>query len=273
MEDDAFSQSAIWEEFTKAGFSSKDFGRENIFSYPLIDSTNTELLRRIEKDGPSKEKILVAAEEQSAGRGRVKRTFYSPKKSGVYFSIALVPETEDFNPAIYTASAAVAICRAVEALCRTKTQIKWVNDIFINGKKISGILAEGHVSPATGKIDALVIGIGINISSEGLPAALRASAAGITDGSEASFTRAKLVAYCTGQLLRILDTKEDIIEEYRRRSMLIGSTVTVTPLAGSTRSSYSATVTGISGSAGLLVKKSDGTEAELHSGEVTLHNG
>ena len=55
--------------------------------------------------------------------------------------------------------------------------------------------------------------------------------------------------------------------------MLIGSTVTVTPLAGSTRSSYSATVTGISGSAGLLVKKSDGTEAELHSGEVTLHNG
>ncbi|MBQ3687882.1 MAG: biotin--[Treponema sp.] len=244
---------------------------------------------------------LLAAASQSAGRGRIGRRFWSPDGSGIYFSFIYIPEGGIRDPGRITAAAAVGVCRAADSLYGIRSGIKWVNDVYVGGKKVSGILTEGWTAPfpATPQehppaarmgailpppVQAAVVGIGINIRTGGkLPPELSAKAGGLADEAErlgcpsdraAAVTRSRLLAACMAHILRILPDgdrrEEDIGQEYASRSILTGREVTVIPLIGSETRRYRARVTGIGSSLGLLVRTQDGRQQELTSGEVSL---
>lgn len=276
MQDD-FSAETFWKDFTsyKEDFIPEDFSIDKVHVFDSIDSTNSELLRRLEnaRDVNDLSKTLVSASSQSAGRGRVGRKFYSPDKTGIYFSFVHIPGTKDFNPAAITASASVAVSRAIEKVFGVETKIKWVNDVYVGEKKVSGILAEGF-SGQSGLVQAVVIGIGINIVMESCDADI-GKAGGIISADALEYSpstyRSKLLAACMKELFFILDTNQDFIDEYREKSFLKNKIVKVSPLAGNESGSYEAKVLDITDSACLLVQMADGTKKELSSGEVTLH--
>lgn len=276
MQDD-FSTETFWKDFAsyKKDFIPEDFSIDKVHVFDSIDSTNSELLRRLEnaRDVNDLSKTLVSASSQSAGRGRVGRKFYSPDKTGIYFSFVHIPGTKDFNPAAITASASVAVSRAIEKVFGVETKIKWVNDVYVGEKKVSGILAEGF-SGQSGFVQAVVIGIGINIVMESCDADI-GKAGGIISADALEYSpptyRSKLLAACMKELFFILDTNQDFIDEYREKSFLKNKIVKVSPLAGNGSGSYEAKVLDITDSACLLVQMADGTKKELSSGEVTLH--
>lgn len=276
MQDD-FNAETFWKDFAsyKKDFVPEDFSIGKVHVFDSIDSTNSELLRRLEnaRDVNDLSKTLVSASSQSAGRGRVGRKFYSPDKTGIYFSFVHIPGTKDFNPAAITASASVAVSRAIEKVFGVETKIKWVNDVYVGEKKVSGILAEGF-SGQSGFVQAVVIGIGINIVMESSDADI-GKAGGIISADALEYSpstyRSKLLAACMKELFFILDTNQDFIDEYREKSFLKNKIVKVSPLAGNESGSYEAKVLDITDSACLLVQMADGTKKELSSGEVTLH--
>ena len=238
--------------------------------FNTIGSTNTELRKRLENTSDF-HKILYASAEQTSGRGRLGRNFYSPAKDGIYFSVSYATENGVTNPAVYTATAAVAVCRAIESVCKKSAQIKWVNDIYLSGKKVCGILTEGVMNSAGSKIDAVVIGIGINLRMKtDAPQEVLERASGIFSADEEVVSRETILSAVICELIQSLDTHENCMSEYRERSMLIGKTVRVTPVIGQCES-YEAEVQDVSDDASLVVKCSDGTVRNLSSGEVTLH--
>lgn len=282
---DSFSTQDFLSFFPEEEFSEI---KEKISLVETIDSTNTFLMQKSEKLLPLLNKegqltdsgkkfnfTLKAAASQTKGRGRMGRTFISPISSGIYFSIAFVKEGGITDPAAATISACVGICRAIEKTYGTECKIKWVNDIYCNGKKICGILTEGIINPEAGRLDGCIIGIGINLrTNTSFDDELKSKAGGILDGisvSEKIPTRVEFLAICYREIKEILTASENIIEEYRNRSLLTGRTVTVTPVIGDDKTSYTATVEGISDKAELAVILSDGTRKKLNSGEVSLH--
>ncbi len=169
----------------------------NFIHFEKIDSTNSEALRLIgaTRNVRQLDQTVIAAYEQSAGRGRLKRAFYSPAKSGIYFTAIHAPKNPIQAPAKLTAAAAVAVCRSLEELFNVEPKIKWVNDIYVAGKKVCGLLAEGHIG-AQGKIDAAAIGIGINIYPSDFPAEI-ADRAGAVLGREQNRTKGQEAAAST----------------------------------------------------------------------------
>ena len=291
--EDVLTADGFWQEFSvlaetcskreRAAFPR----REQVSVYEELDSTNAEQVRRLENaaalrnrdgtltaDGKRLHLSLVAAASQTAGRGRLGRKFYSPSGTGIYFSLLYAPQGGVQDAAQYTVTAAVAVCRAIEALYGVQAQIKWVNDVYVNSRKVCGILTEGIARPERAVVEAAVIGIGINIvvDESQLPPDVAGRAGGILNGSPAKgLSRARLLARAVKELLVPLATGEDVVPEYRRRSFLLGKTVTVSPLAGTTQDRYEAEAIAVTDDAGLLVELADGSRRVLRSGEVTLH--
>ena len=267
-------------------FSSKAV---QVFAFKEIDSTNLEAKRRT----ADKElhRVVFAAEKQTAGRGRLGRVFVSPADSGVYFSLVYRPAGGVKNPAFLTAAAAVAVSRAVKQLYNWECKIKWVNDVFLEGKKISGILTEGVANFETGTIDSALVGIGINVRNCGFEGKLAEVAGSIEEiiaenmdkqkkSSEnlPKVSRNQLVAVVVSELLNIYDSyfcgdKKEVknaMDEYRARSLLTGMEVFVNPVAGLEGKVYRAKVLDVTDEAELLVQTEDGTTKKLFSGEVSL---
>jgi BirA family biotin operon repressor/biotin-[acetyl-CoA-carboxylase] ligase len=254
-----------------------------VIIFDSIDSTNKEAKRRIvEGEGAKLHKTLFAAEEQTAGRGRLERKFLSPAKKGVYFTLVYCPQTQVI-PAVMTSAAAVSVCQAVEELYKTGCSVKWVNDIFSGGKKIAGILTEGITNFETGRIESAVIGIGVNIKpSNKIKKSAAKNIAGfltqaprIADAPETKGlpTRARFISEIAGQVFKILDEPvKKVMAEYKSLMFLIGKKLTVHPLIGDNKTAYNATAVDLDKNAGLIVKLPNGTKKTLSSGEVTLHN-
>lgn len=259
--------------------------------FDIIDSTNSEAKRRLGAVPPEEyrlfHKTVLVAGEQTAGRGRLGRKFYSPGGTGLYFSLVYAAGSVS-DPGKITAVAAVAVCRAIKSVFNVDAGIKWVNDIFVSGKKVCGILTEGIVNPLSGAVEAAVIGIGINIYfSSKMPEELSLRAGGIcgsslsgagdenADGGKNAEMKDRLLCRIIENLVEILDGRDEeffsAMEEYKARSTLIGKTVTVSPVIDSRERQYDAVVTGITDDAQLVVRTSDGREKTLSSGEVTLH--
>lgn len=271
VNEDFYSKSEI-EKFLRQKNAS-DFPRVDF--YEQIDSTNTQAKRLLlEKNCHELHKTVVVAASQTAGKGRLGRHFYSPAKTGIYFSIIFAPQN-GFDTATLTAHAAVGICRAIKNTFGIETKIKWVNDIFLNDSKVCGILTEGTANLETGKIDAAIIGIGINIktSSEIPEEILKTAGSILSDGK--SYNRSAFLAECITEVLKILEgdekSKKDSIKEYRGRSNLIGKEITVTPVINVEKGKYKCRVKDISDDAKLVVQTQDGKILYLDSGEVSLH--
>ena len=221
-------------------------------------STNT-VAKELELHG-----TLVIARHQTGGRGRLGRTFASPDDSGIYMSIVLNPESA--NPVLITTAAAVAVCKAIEKICGQNPQIKWVNDIYLNGKKVCGILAEAVSDHKTGQITHIVLGIGINCNSAAIPEEL----ADIAGAVEGDYSINQLAAEVHNQMMMLMD-EPSFIEEYRQRSMVIGKTVSVYK-GGYTpdKPGAPARVLDIDNAGGLKVIYSDGSRETLSSGEISI---
>ena len=224
-----------------------------------VDSTNTKL-REMALNGAA-EGVTLMVDRQTAGRGRRGRTFASPE-GGLYLSTLLRP-TGAVRPGQITCLAAVAAARAIESLCDLNIEIKWVNDLYLNRRKVAGILAEGVLSPA-GELTAVVLGIGINVAGT-LPEELVPIATTL-EREGATLTREAVAAAFLNQWERVYTAPiEDGMAEYAKRSLVIGREVTV--VQGN--DTYPATALGITQAGHLLVRTPDG-ERELTSGEVSV---
>jgi BirA family biotin operon repressor/biotin-[acetyl-CoA-carboxylase] ligase len=138
-----------------------------ILRYDSIPSTNLEAARLASEGAP--EGLCVVAREQTAGRGRLDRRWVSPKDAGLYFSIVFRPQFQQSDWPLLTLMAAVAVHDALLEACALEADIKWPNDLLVNEKKISGILAE-TVETKTGRV--VVVGIGVNLTKHSYPEAL-----------------------------------------------------------------------------------------------------
>ena len=187
---------------------------EGIFRTIIVkettESTNDDI-KIIAREGASAGATVIS-NEQTRGRGRGDRYFYSPADSGVYLSV-LLPVTAE-NLLKITPFAAVSLCKTIEELSDLKPQIKWVNDIILRGKKVCGILCESLPEQ-----NCAVVGIGINYSTTVYPAEIRERAGPVfeTDAPDKNVFIGKLLSYLTDEALF-----ERCIEEYRGRSWVTG---------------------------------------------------
>ncbi len=227
------------------------------YYYSTIDSTNSEARRRIE-EGISLPAVFIA-KEQSMGRGRRGRSFFS--KGGLYMSLAV--DTSEKNTVLLTSAAAVAVAEAIEETIGISVGIKWVNDLYLSGKKICGILCEAVADKESGKTIAVIIGIGVNLNVTEFPEELKSTAGGIISPDISPKALAKAI---TEKMLSVLDIPSDIIEKYKKRSIVLGKNISYEKNG----IIYPAKALDIDPAGGLVVQNDDGTKTLLNSGEITL---
>ena len=235
-------------------------------TYGCVSSTN-DIIKELAKDNAE---ILVVATEQTAGRGRRGRSFFSPKGTGLYMSILLRPEASPELSALITTAAAVATARAIEKNANVKADIKWINDVYIGGKKVCGILCESKLSPEN-SLEYIIIGIGINLSSpEGdFPEEIRNIATSVY-GTEKPDENT-VCRLCADVVSYLLEYAKDIssrafLEEYKSRLFMLGKEITViTPTT-----TYVATATDIDDDAHLIVTLDNGEKRVLSAGEICI---
>ena len=236
---------------------------------PVISSTNT-VLKRIAEEG-AEEGLCLIAEEQTAGKGRMGRSFYSPAGSGLYMSVLLRPMLKAADAVNITACAAVAVAEAIESLAPVQAQIKWVNDVYVEGRKVCGILTEASLDSGTAAVNYLVVGIGINIRPPegGFPADLQKIAGSVFGEVEIPGLRCRLAAAVLDQLLGYYEHLQEKpwLEEYRKRSLVTGKEIRVL-MPG--KEPENGAAIGIGDDISLLVQMEDGTLRRLNSGEVSI---
>lgn len=224
------------------------------------DSTN-RVAKTMAIDGAAHGTVIVA-NSQTAGHGQKGRSFFSPPDSGLYVSIIL-RGLSVADAALLTPCAGVSAARAIESVAPVTVQIKWVNDLEIGGKKIAGILTEGGVTTGD-RLDFAVIGIGINVCHVDFPNELQPIAGTVADAAGTDVDRERLLAALLGELEAALPSRT-FMQEYRRRSSMLGKAVTVTE--GDV--TYTATAMDIDED-GALIIECDGTSKRLIYGEVRV---
>ena len=232
-----------------------------------IDSTNLEA-KRLAMTGLSR--CAVIADRQTAGRGRLGRSFYSPPGCGIYTSLLLRPRPDQLaDVTLLTTAAGVAVCRALEKAAGVQAEIKWVNDLYLNGKKICGILTEGVTDFESGMIESIVIGYGVNFRDDAhLPEELRPIVGSVFGAEPPTVTRSALAAAMLAELLPLAEdlSSRSFLPESRRRSMLLGREIVFSRAGGR----FAAVAEGIDDNGGLVVRLPDGSRETLRSGEVSV---
>ena len=233
-----------------------------------VDSTNAEA-RRLAEQGAA-HGTLVLAECQTAGKGRRGRSWESPEGSGIWMSLILRPEFEPIHASMLTLLAAMAVEEGIRRTSGLSCQIKWPNDIVLNGKKVCGILTE--MSTEEDSIRYVVVGIGMNVNLESFPEDLRDKATSLLLESGKPIRRTELAAAvlsaweaCYGIFLKTLDFGS-LMEEYNKRLVNRGRQVMVLTPGGS----WQGDCLGINHEGELLVRKADGTVEAVMSGEVSV---
>ena len=236
-----------------------------VLVFDSLDSTNTRAKAML-KDGENDD-FLIVAREQTKGRGRFERKFYSPKDAGVYFSLVITPKTQE-EIAFYTPICAIATADAVRSVCGKNALVKWVNDVYVDGKKCAGILCEA-TSSKNGEIDKVVMGIGVNLYEKdgGFDEEIKDKACAVADGVENASNR--IVATIVNEIRELIENfdKEYIVAKYRRLSMLIGKKIEV---CKEENSAEKAIAVDIDENCGLIVRYGDGKEENLRIGEVKI---
>jgi len=233
--------------------------------HDCLDSTNNRAKALAAAGAPHG--LTVIADSQTGGRGRRGRSFFSPGHTGVYMTCVLRPECPAEKAGLLTSLAAVATARAVEKTAGADIKIKWVNDLYLNGKKICGILSEAGPVTGNGKPDYAVVGIGVNAGRMDFPPELRDIATSIGNETGRDPDRNRLIAEILNGLDELWGDLETgaFLEESRRRSNVIGRTVTVIESGRS----YPARALDIDGQGRLVIETGEG-RACLNSGEVSL---
>lgn len=263
-----YTLAAESDHLSKAGilpYLSPKWQHLDIQVHESIDSTNSEA-KRLAIDGAA-HGTAVIADTQTAGKGRLGRSFHAPAGTGLYISTILRLDVAVTDAVLITTAASIAVCRAVrQCLPDLEPQIKWVNDVYLHGKKLCGILTEAVTNFESGTIDSVVVGIGINVCTK-FESELADIATSLTT-DPAAVHRTRLAAAVLENLLAVADdlSRRTFMEEYHSLSMTIGQDVTViTPI-----DSYPATVLDVDRNGGLVVRRADGTLTTLSSGEISI---
>lgn len=233
--------------------------------FESIDSTSSYLRRNIE-DLPDGH--LALANEQLAGRGRTGKTFYSPKGDGLYFSFILRDKKYTCDP-LLTIKLSYAVCRAIDKLTGTeKVGIKWVNDIYFDGRKLAGVLCEKVKS---GEEEAIIVGIGVNFRFDKgeAPKELRSKCGSLREVTKKDLSRAKLCALIlseTEDMYRRNIGDEEFIALYRARSIVLGREIRVIKNGEEIR----AAAMDIAKDGALAVRYEDGVTEYLSAGEISV---
>jgi BirA family transcriptional regulator, biotin operon repressor / biotin---[acetyl-CoA-carboxylase] ligase len=237
--------------------------------FKSLASTNTTLKELASKG--AREGTVVIADEQSGGRGRLGRGFYSPAGTGIYFSLLLRPNVNAADATLITTAAAVAVAESIEAITGVSAKIKWVNDVFCHGRKVSGILTEGAFDMESGRMEFVVLGIGVNVTipESGYPDAIAdivtAVCKELPSGTEA---RSRLIAEILKRFWSYYQRLGDkaYLKDYKARAFIIGQDIDV--IAGN--ASKKARALDIDDDCRLIVRYEDGTQQALSSGEVSI---
>ena len=266
---DVFSTKSIMQELTdkENGYNGKIKLEAEVRDE--VTSTNA-LLKDMAAEGADEGRALIA-KKQTAGRGRLGRNFFSPK-NGIYLSILLKPDMDFREAMLLTTIAAVAVVEAVREVTGKDTGIKWVNDVYLEGKKICGILTEAVTDVENGKLSYAVVGIGVNItkpSDENFPEELRDIAGFIYDGEEPpKGIMSKLAASIIKNYFKYYEKlpEHSFMESYKQHQILLNKKIFVI----TSESSKNARVKGVDDDARLLVEYEDGKEEALFTGEVSI---
>ncbi len=223
-----------------------------------LTSTNL-ILKEEAKNGKEGYSVLIAS-QQTNGRGRMGRSFFSPYGSGLYMSVLLRPKNSQSALNI-TTDAAVAVAIALERITGEKTQIKWVNDIYLRGCKVCGILAEAAVADGY-----VVLGIGVNVTNPdgGFPKEIQMRAGSLFENNKENL-REKIAVEILKELYR-KRTYDEAFSEYEKRSMITGKEIDIIKNGTLER----AVAVKINKDYSLSVKKEDGTEENIFSGDVSI---
>lgn len=234
-----------------------------IHIYQQIDSTNSEAKRLITQS--SAKNIIVIAKEQFNGRGRGGHSFYSPADTGLYMSVALKPKLRIKQALLITTAAAVAVMNAIYNLTGKKTQIKWVNDLFYNNKKVCGILTEAITDFESGDVSDIIIGAGININTCEFPEELKEIACSL---EEDNITKNEFAAEIYRQITYVCAHLNDaeILKQARENSFVIGKKIEI----DDTNTHRYATAYDIDSDGSLICTDDENNKFNLRTGSIRL---
>ncbi len=235
----------------------------DIMLFNTIDSTNNYCKKNIDS---LKNNSIVVSLEQTSGRGRQGKSFHSPANHGLYFSFVL-KQLNTVNIDKITTLVAVAVARTIEQTTPLCPKIKWVNDIFIDNKKVSGILCETTFNPACTAITSVVIGIGINLTNYAMPADIANIATTLNLDNVNINNIISTLANNLNNVLYSSDTNQ-LMVEYRQKSLLIGKHITFTAQSVCNNG----VVLDINNNGELIVQTNKGI-VTLTSGEVSIGSG
>ncbi len=243
----------------------KALGRK-IDVFKTVDSTNN-FAKSLAQLG-AVHGTTVISETQTHGKGRMGRNFYAPLGMGIYMSIVLRPELSVEHSLLITSCAAVAVAEAIEKVSGLECKIKWVNDIYAGNKKLCGILTEASVNVEQGGLEYAIVGIGVNVQNVSFPKSISDTATSIKMETNTSVSRSVLAAEILNCFEERLETIRDksFMEEYRKRSNLIGKRIEVTH----NDVSEIMECTGVDEIGRLLVTTESGEKKALMSGTVRL---
>lgn len=235
-----------------------------------VDSTNSEAERRLAAGDAVP--LVILAREQTHGRGRRGRPWHSAANGNLYSTFVFRPELEPARLQDFTLWMGLNVCELVENFCKLKPGLKWPNDIFLDGRKVGGLLTEARVD--ADQIRDLVFGLGLNVNGQasGLPADLRRTATTLADAMGAPLDLNKFAAALIGRVFTAYgefmegDYRDHFAELWKSYDILRGRSVAVIQGARTVKG----IATGIDADGALLLKRDDGRTERFRAGEVTL---
>lgn len=242
----------------------KNLKNDDLHIEVMEKATSTNTLMRQKAIEGANEGYIMIANEQTNGRGRFAREFYSPIHTGIYMSILLKPQGDLVSS--ITTMAATAMCVAIENTTDKKPMIKWVNDIYIDNKKVCGILTESTLSLESGDTEYAILGVGVNVYTNDFPGELKNIAGAILPAYESDFKNKLIAEFYNVFMDYYKKNDKSYIKKYIDRSFIIGKNVVLS----FRDTKKEALVLGIDNCCRLLVRYNDGSEDVLGSGEVSL---
>lgn len=255
-------------EIIKKNTTAKVFGKE-IDILKTVDSTNNYL--KLKAQDKADEGLVAIAEQQTEGKGRKGKSFFSPTGSSIYMSVLLKPKIKISNINLITIIAAISVVEAIYNTTEIQTSIKWVNDVMYNNKKLCGILTEASIEGESGDINYIVLGIGINVKKINFPDDIKNVATSLGNITSIDYNRNELI----GQLLTQLENNYnklfsnnqcELINSYRNYLSMLGNEINVI-LSDST---YRAKALDIDENAHLIIQLPSGEITKINCGEISI---
>lgn len=255
-------------EIIKKNITAKVFGKE-IEILKTVDSTNNYL--KLRAQDKVIEGLVAIAEQQTEGKGRKGKSFFSPAGSSIYMSVLLKPKIKISNINLITIIAAISVVEAIYNTTKIQTSIKWVNDVMYNNKKLCGILTEASIEGESGDINYIVLGIGINVKKINFPDDIKNVATSLGNITAIDYNRNELI----GQLLNQLENNYnklfsnnqcELINSYRNYLSMLGNEINVI-LSDST---YRAKALDIDENAHLIIQLPSGEIIKINCGEISI---